>query len=106
MKRIASLLMAALFFAASISAAVWKSPLSFDSYQWNFGSINPSEGTVCHTFTFTNMSKEAVVIFGDIPSCECIRAFYDNDAVEPGESADVMIAYSPRKDRGKSYRRV
>ena len=106
MKRIASLLMAALFFAASISAAVWKSPLSFDSYQWNFGSINPSEGTVCHTFTFTNMSKEAVTIFGDIPSCECIRAFYDNDAVEPGESADVMIAYSPRKDRGKSYRRV
>ena len=106
MKRIASLLMAALFFAASISAAVWKSPLSFDSYQWNFGSINPSEGTVCHTFTFTNTSKEAVAIFGDIPSCECIRAFYDNDAVEPGESADVMIAYSPRKDRGKSYRRV
>ena len=106
MKRIASLLMAALFFAASISAAVWKSPLSFDSYQWNFGSINPSEGTVCHTFTFTNTSKEAGAIFGDIPSCECIRAFYDNDAVEPGESADVMIAYSPRKDRGKSYRRV
>ena len=106
MKRIASLLMAALFFAASISAAGWKSPLSFDSYQWNFGSINPSEGTVCHTFTFTNKSKEAVAIFGDIPSCECIRAFYDNDAVEPGESAEVMIVYSPRKDRGKSYRRV
>jgi beta-glucosidase len=106
MKRIASLLMAALFFATSISAAGWKSPLSFDSYQWNFGSINPAEGTVCHTFTFTNKSKEAVVIFGDIPSCECISAFYDNDAVEPGESATVMISYSPRKDRGKSYRRV
>ena len=106
MKRIASLLMAALFFAASISAAVWKSPLSFDSYQWNFGSINPAEGTVCHTFTFTNKSKETVAIFGDIPSCECISAFYDNDAVAPGESATVMIAYSPRKDRGKSYRRV
>ena len=106
MKRIASLLMAALFFAASISAAVWKSPLSFDSYQWNFGSINPSEGTVCHTFTFTNKSKAAVSIHADIPSCECIRAFYGNDAVEPGESAEVMIAYSPRKDRGKSYRRV
>ena len=106
MKRIASLLMAALFFAASISATVWKSPLSFDSYQWNFGSINPSEGTVCHTFTFTNKSKETVAIFGDIPSCECISAFYDNDAVAPGESATVMIAYSPRKDRGRSYRRV
>lgn len=106
MKRITSLLTAALLFAASVSAASWKSPLSFDSYQWNFGSINPTEGTVCHTFTFTNKSKEPVAIFGDIPSCECISAFYDNDAVEPGESATVMIAYSPRKDRGKSYRRV
>ena len=106
MKRITSLLTAAFVFAASAGAADWKSPISFDSYQWNFGSINPAEGTVCHTFTFTNNSKEAVAIFSDIPSCECIRAFYDNDAVESGESAQVMIAYSPRKDRGKSYRRV
>ena len=106
MKRITSLLTAAFVFAASAGAADWKSPISFDSYQWNFGSINPAEGTVCHTFTFTNNSKEDVAIFSDIPSCECIRAFYDNDAVEPGESAQVMIAYSPRKDRGKSYRRV
>ena len=106
MKRITSLLTAAFVFAASAGAADWKSPISFDSYQWNFGSINPAEGTVCHTFTFTNNSNEAVAIFSDIPSCECIRAFYDNDAVEPGESAQVMIAYSPRKDRGKSYRRV
>ena len=106
MKRMTSLLTAALLFAGSVSAADWKSPLSFDSYQWNFGSINPAEGTVCHTFTFTNKSKETVAIFGDIPSCECISAFYDNDAVAPGESATVMIAYSPRKDRGRSYRRV
>lgn len=106
MKRITSLLTAAFVLAASASAADWKSPISFDSYLWNFGSINPAEGTVCHTFTFTNNSNEAVAIFSDIPSCECIRAFYDNDAVEPGESAQVMIAYSPRKDRGKSYRRV
>lgn len=106
MKHITSLLIAALVFAASVSAADWKSPLCFDSYQWNFGSINPTEGTVCHTFTFTNKSKEAVAVFGDIPSCECISAFYDKDAVEPGGSATVMIAYSPGKDRGKSHRRV
>ena len=106
MKRIISGIIALTLFTAAVSAADWKSPLSFDSYEWNFGSINPAKGTVCHTFTFTNVSKNPVTIHGDIPSCECIAAYYDDKSVAPGEKADVMIAYSPRKDKGKSYRRV
>lgn len=106
MKRFALILIGLLALAVSVNAAEWKSPLAFDRYEWNFGSINPAEGTVCHTFTFTNRSKSSVNIAGYIPSCECIRAFYDTDIVEPGESATVMIAYNPGNDRGKSYRRV
>ncbi len=106
MKRFTLILIGLLALAVSVNAAEWKSPLTFDRYEWNFGSINPAEGTVCHTFTFTNRSKSSVNIAGDIPSCECIRAFYDTDIVDPGESATVMIAYNPGKDRGKSYRRV
>ena len=106
MKRFTLILIGLLALAVSVNAAEWKSPLAFDRYEWNFGSINPAEGTVCHTFTFTNRSKSSVNIAGDIPSCECIKAFYDTDIVEPGESATVMIAYNPGKDRGKSYRRV
>lgn len=92
--------------AVSIEAENRKSPVVFDSYEWDFGTIDPADGTVCHTFTFTNKSKEAVRISKDIPSCDCIRAFYDTDVVKPGSSARVMIAYSPKKDNGKSHRRV
>lgn len=92
--------------ASAVYAEDRKSPISFDRYEWNFGAIDPADGTVCHTFIFTNKSKEAVVISRDIPSCECIRAFYDDDEVLPGEQSEVMIAYSPKKDSGKSHRRV
>jgi len=92
--------------AMSLSAEEKKSPARFDVYEWNFGAIDPADGSVCHTFTFTNTSKEEVRIGKDIPSCDCIRAFYEADAVEPGESASVMVVYSPQKDRGKSHRRV
>ena len=78
----------------SLQAEERKSPVSFDRYEWNFGTIDPADGTVCHTFTFTNKSKSAVRIAKDIPSCDCIMAFYDDETVEPGGKAEVMIAYS------------
>ena len=92
--------------AAVISAEERRSPLTFDSYKWDFGIICPDNGTVCHTFTFTNRSKLPVKISKDIPSCRCVMAFYDDDPVNPGESAEVMVAYSPAEDSGKSHRSV
>lgn len=83
-----------------------KSPVVFDSYEWDFGTLDPENGTVCHTFTFTNRSRASVRISKDQPSCRCISAFYDDDIVEPGEKAEVMVAYSPKTDRGKCYRSV
>ncbi len=105
MKRLTATLICALcMFAAE--AQNWKSPVAFDRYEWDFGTVEAAEGTVCHTFTFTNKSKEAVKIDRDIPSCECIRAFYEDKTVEPGETAEVMVAFSPKKENGKSNRRV
>ena len=106
MKRLTATLVCALCMIAAASAQTKKSPVTFDSYEWDFGTIEAAEGTVCHTFTFTNKSKEAVKIDRDIPSCECIRAFYEDNMVEPGQKAEVMVAFSPKKENGKSTRRV
>ena len=106
MKRFLTTLSAVLFVLTGLFAQSTKSPLMFDEYDWDFGKTDALNGTVCHTFTFTNKSKQDVYIDRDIPSCECIRAFYEDKIIAPGESATVMIAYSPAKDNGKSYRRV
>jgi len=106
MKRIITTIICFMCLVTASMAQKTKSPIAFDTYEWNFGAIDPADGTVCHTFHFRNNSKEPVIISRDIPSCDCIRAFYDDDAVLPGEHAEVLIAYSPKKDTGRSHRRV
>ena len=106
MKKIILTLFCALGIIAASDAQNRKSPVVFDTYEWDFGTIEAAEGTVSHTFTFTNTSKEAVKIDRDIPSCKCIRAFYDDVVVEPGQKAEVMVSFSPKEENGKSNRRV
>ena len=106
MKKIITSIFCAVCLVAAVNAQTKKSPVVFDKYEWDFGTIEAAEGTVCHTFTFTNTSKEPVKIDRDIPSCECIRAFYDDVTVQPGEKAEVMVSFAPKKENGKSNRRV
>ncbi len=83
-----------------------KSPVSFDAYQWDFGTLDPQQGTVCHTFTMKNTSNKPLKIGKAIPSCECINAFYSSEEVSPGEEIKVMVSLSPTTSSGKSYRSV
>ena len=83
-----------------------KSPVSFDAYAWDFGTVNKDDGAVCHTFTFKNISKSAVKIQKSLPSCECIRAFYADKDILPGETGKVMVAFYPKGVTGKSDRSV
>ena len=106
MKKTLISLFCAICLISATDAQTKKSPVVFDAYEWNFGTVDSANGTVSHTFTFTNKSKEAVKIDRDIPSCDCIKAFYDDVVVEPGQSAEVMVSYAPIKDTGKSHRRV
>ena len=107
MKRL--LLCAALAAFAGVSMMAQKnakSAVTFDAYEWDFGSIDAANGAVCHTFTFKNNSKKAVKIGKVVPSCDCITAHYADDEVLPGKSAKVMIALSPKKGEGKTFRSI
>ena len=106
MKKIILSLFCALGLLAASDAQTKKSPIVVNTYEWDFGTVEAAEGTVSHTFTFTNTSKEAVKIDRDIPSCKCVRAFYDDVVVEPGQKAEVMVSFSPKEENGKSNRRV
>ena len=97
------------FCAMLLAAPAWaqkKSAVSFDSYEYDFGNVNATEGAICHTFTFKNKSKAPVAIGEVKPSCECIQALYADEAVEPGKSATVMVVFNPLKSIGKSFRSV
>lgn len=106
MKNLILLCVCAILLAVPASAQKKKSAVSFDSYEWDFGTLNAKEGAVCHTFMLKNNSKETVVIGKAIPSCECIFAQYSDAAVAPGETAEVRVVFDPMQSQGKSFRSV
>ncbi|MCM1504551.1 MAG: glycoside hydrolase family 3 C-terminal domain-containing protein [Muribaculum sp.] len=104
-KKVISLCLFVLMAAYSVDAKTRPS-VSFDSYNWDFGTLNASEGAVCHTFVLENNSKEALTIGKAIPSCECIFAQYPESSIEPGRSANVRVVFDPSHTNGKNFRSV
>ena len=91
---------------AIVSLAQKNQTVVFDSYEWDFGTIEAVEGTVCHTFIIYNKAKTPVRIVRSIPTCECIRAHYSDKSIKAGESGRVMVAFSPKDSHGKTFRSV
>lgn len=106
MKKLLIVLSGLLMISSSAPAKTTKSPVSFDAYEWDFGTINPTKGTVCHTFTMKNTSNKEVKIGNLNPSCDCITAFYPSQNLQPGEEMKVMVAVSPANSAGKTHRSV
>lgn len=90
----------------AMQAQTGKNAVSFDAYEWDFGTVGADKGAVCHTFTLKNKSKRDVRIGRQIPSCECITARYADEVIRPGETAEVMVVFTPKESVGRSYRSV
>ena len=105
MKKFFAIALCALMATVPASAQK-KSALTFDAYEWDFGTIQSAAGAVCHTFTFKNRSKADVKIATVKPSCECIAAVVPEGVVAPGATAEVMVVFQPAKSLGKSFRSV
>ena len=105
MKKLLSTVLCAMLVLSPVSAQK-KSALSFDAYEWDFGTVNAAAGAVCHTFTFKNKSKADVKVAKVNPSCECITAIVPESVVAPGATAQVLVVFTPAKSLGKSFRSV
>ncbi len=105
MNKLFSAILCALMVATPMTAQK-KSALTFDAYEWDFGTVNAAAGAVCHTFTFKNKSKADVKVVKANPSCECITAVVPDGAIAPGQQAEVMVVFRPAQSIGKSFRSV
>ncbi len=90
----------------STTAATAASPVTFDAYEWNFGAISAADGTVCHTFTLKNHSEQPLRIANALRSCDCINAIYPDTPIDPGQTAHVLVSFSPKNANGKTYRSI
>ena len=87
------LLLWAVFFGYAEASA--QSPLRFDATAHDFGTINEEEGTVSHTFRFTNVSDTPVVIVDVASSCGCTQAEFSRKPVQAGGTGEIVVHFNP-----------
>lgn len=89
-----------------LTSAGKQKDVTFDSYNYDFGTINSRQGAVSHRFRLTNNGKSPVTVARTIPSCECVYALIPDKAIAPGESADILVVLDPTESSGKGFRSV
>ena len=78
---------------APVANAVKASNMSWKSETHDFGSIEKGK-PVTHTFTFTNTTKETILLTAVKPSCGCTAANYTKTPIKPGETGSVDATYN------------
>ena len=69
--------------------------LVFEEKEFDFGTINESDGRVTHSFRFVNMGKNPVYIASVVPSCACTTYSLEENNIPAGASASIEVSYDP-----------
>ena len=72
--------------------------LVFEKEAHDFGNVKKGE-TVEHTFKFTNIGKEKLVVEFASGSCGCTVPDYPKGAIAPGESGEIKVVYTAKEDK-------
>ena len=79
--------------AATVVTNQAPSELKWESDVHDFGTLAQGKPST-YEFTFTNTTKETVMITNVRPSCGCTAANYTKTAIKPGEKGMVAATYN------------
>lgn len=79
--------------AVTETAKQTPSELKWDNETFDFGNLTQGK-PVTHEFTFTNTTKETVLITNVRPSCGCTAANYTKTPIKPGEKGMIAATYN------------
>lgn len=67
--------------------------VKFTSETVNLGNIKVGN-PVTATFTFTNISKEDLIIENVTPGCGCTKSDYTKEPIKPGKTGTITATYN------------
>lgn len=79
--------------AAPAAKALKASAITWKTDTHDFGEIEKGKPTT-HSFTFTNTTKETILLKAVKPSCGCTAANYTKTPIKPGETGFVDATYN------------
>lgn len=81
-----------------------KGKIVFESTRYDFGYIEESKGRVAHSFEFTNIGKEALIIIDTRSMCGCTASQYSREPIAPGKKGSIDVTFDP-KGRPGAFRK-
>ena len=79
--------------------------ISFKESKHDFGNIKQKTENN-HVFTFTNTGDEPLIISNAKGSCGCTVPEYPKQPIPPGETGEIIVKYSPGKQKGSQTKTV
>lgn len=68
--------------------------IKFDKTTHNFGSFSEKNPVVTHSFTFTNVGEQPLVVNQAIASCGCTVPEFTKEPIAPGGRGEIKVTYN------------
>lgn len=82
------------------------SAMVFETYEWDFGTIDEADGPVMHTFRFANISNNPIQIDNVATSCGCTTVQYSTNPIAGGDYGELTVVFDPSRTEGRVFREV
>lgn len=87
-------------------AKVGFAQLSFDSTQYDFGTIEEQGGKRSCTFRATNLGSKPVVLVDVVTTCGCTVPTFSRKPILAGQSTEIVVSYDPEGRPGAFDRKL
>lgn len=107
MKKILTILLAAIFVSGTITMSAQKSAaFNFEKTVHDFGKIKEEGGKVTYKFKFKNSGKAPIIIKNVQSSCGCTTPEWSKTPVVPGKDGFVSAEFDPHQRPGAFSKEV
>jgi len=89
------------FFHIAVYAQNNNAKITFIEDEHDFGTIEEASGIARHVFKFINSGTDSVKLTSVRASCGCTTPFWEKEALMPGDTGKVEVAYNPLNRPGK-----
>lgn len=86
-----------------VAEAAPTTKIKFAETSHDFGKIKQGD-VVKHTFKFTNVGENDLVLKNVRPSCGCTALEWPREAIAPGESGEIEAQFNSRGKMGKQHK--
>jgi hypothetical protein len=89
------------FFQIAVYAQNNTAKITFLAESHDFGTIDEAAGVAQYSFKFINSGTDSIKLTSVRASCGCTTPFWEKNALMPGDTGKIEVAYNPLNRPGK-----